>query len=250
VYILFFLISENKEEIKEEIVIPKISNQTGLKINNKDKRGQVLLTTGYMGHMWELYAFWGWIGPFMVACALAQGYNQADAVSIGGILAALIILLGAPSSFLAGIMADKFGRIKTILICSLFSLIAQFIFGHLYGQTLSTIFIFGLWIGFWIVADSAIYKAGLTELVSKYSRAKYLSIQSALGYSVTIISPYVFGKALVMFNSNITDTTQATNWGIPFMILGIGALLSPISIMILSRLPQAKLLIGATKRER
>ena len=31
------------------------------------KDAPVLLTTGYMGHMWELHTLWGWIGPFLLA---------------------------------------------------------------------------------------------------------------------------------------------------------------------------------------
>jgi MFS family permease len=35
--------------------------------------GPALISTGYMGHMWELYAFWGWIGPFVLSSLLCNG---------------------------------------------------------------------------------------------------------------------------------------------------------------------------------
>jgi len=196
--------------------------------------GPALITTGYMGHMWELYAFWGWIGPFMVACARAVGYDTMQAVSIGGRLAAFIILFGAPSVWLAGLAADRIGRNRAILICALSSLAAQFIFGRMYGQTLAAVVLVGLWIGFWVSADSSIYKAGMTVMVSPDVRATALGIQSALGFSVTIVSPYVFGQVLSHVNPDLADATLATQWGLPFAVLGFGALLVPLSVAGLS----------------
>ncbi len=239
-FIVFFFVKENST-IKDNGV-----EQSYIEPNKysyvESHMGPVLITTGYMGHMWELYAFWGWIGPFMVASSLAVGYSQAQAVEIGGKLAAYIILLGVPSSWIAGIISDKIGRTKTIIICSIFSLIAQFLFGFLYGKSLSVIVIVGLWIGFWVVADSAIYKAGMTEMVAEGKRATALGIQSAFGYGMTILSPYAFGKVLSWINMDVTDIALAKKWGLPFMMLGAGAVIAPISIFILRRIRQAKLM--------
>ena len=209
---------------------PTVSDSRPEEPRKRDIAGPVLITTGYMGHMWELYAFWGWIGPFMIACARATGYDTVAAVSLGGRLAAFIILLGAPSVWLAGLAADRFGRDKTIMICALSSLIVQFVFGRLYGRSLAAVLIAGLWIGFWVAADSSIYKAGMTVMVSPQVRGTALGIQSALGFSVTIISPYVFGQVLDRLNPGLSDATQATQWGLPFAVLGFGALLVPVSI--------------------
>ena len=90
-----------------------------------------IITTSYMGYMWELYGFWGWIGPFMVSATDAVGYEYTRASTIGGRLAAIIILIGAPAVWLMGKVSDKIGRTKTIIICSISSLTAQLIFGFL-----------------------------------------------------------------------------------------------------------------------
>jgi len=229
--IVFFIIEESPTLDKKNVV-----SQPESKVIEKDKAnklGPALIITGYMGHMWELYAFWGWIGPFMVACSIAVGYPQAQAVELGGRLAAIIILLGVPSSWIAGTLADRWGRIKTILLCSLFSLVVQFFIGDLYGKPLIVIMLVGLWIGFWVVADSAIYKAELTAMVPDRIRATILGIQSALGYTVTIFSTYIFGRILESVNLGISDTALATNWNPPFILLGLGALIAPISSVIL-----------------
>ena len=205
-------------------------------------RGPVLITTGYMGHMWELYAFWGWIGPFMVASALAAGYEESRALALGGQMAAMIILLGAPGAWIFGVVADRWGRINTLMLASIASLTAQLFFGFLYGRSMVLVFIVGLWIGLWVVADSGIYKAGLTEMTEEGIRGTALGVQSAVGYGMTMLSPFVFGTVLEAFNKGAADPTGAVHWGVPFMMLGIGALLAPISGLLLKRSPQAKLM--------
>lgn len=244
-FIVFFLVKDKPSDVPENVkAVQGVEGEQKIKksATGKGYAGPILMTTGYMGHMWELYAFWGWIGPFMVACSLASGYDEAQAVAIGGQLAAFIILLGAPSVWLAGIAADKIGRTKTIIVCAFSSLIMELFFGYLYGRSLAIVVIVGLWIGFWVVADSAIYKAGMTEMVTREIRATALGAQSAFGYFMTILSPFIFGRVLDKINQGVKDATLATNWGLPFLILGAGALLAPVSIFILRRLPQAKLM--------
>ena len=243
-FIVFSLVKEKPSDILESVkAVHEVKDGQEIKESTLGKgyAGPILITTGYMGHMWELYAFWGWIGPFMVACSLASGYDEAQAVAIGGQLAAFIILLGAPSVWLAGIISDKIGRAKTIIVCAFSSLIMEFFFGYLYGRSLAIVVIVGLWIGFWVIADSAIYKACMTEMVTRKIRATALGVQSAFGYFMTILSPSIFGKVLDKMNMGINDATLASNWGLPFLILGAGALLAPVSIFILRRLSQAKL---------
>ncbi len=208
--------------------------------------GPVAISCGYMGHMWELYAFWGWVGPFMTACALQSGYG-ADAAAVGGRLAALIIISGAPAVYLMGRAADKWGRTATIMLCSLLSLGAQFAFGFMYGHPLAAVTILGFWIGFWTIADSGIYKAGLTEMVAGDIRGRALGIQSAAGYCMTAVSPYVFGLILHMQNPGVDNPVHAENWSLPFIILGAGALLAPLSAVVLRRLKQARLMANGRR---
>jgi MFS family permease len=208
--------------------------------------GPAVITASYMGHMWELYAFWGWIGPFMVASVFAAGYSETAAVVMGGRLAAFIILLGAPAVWIMGIVADRWGRTRTIIVAATCSLAAQFVFGFLYGRSLALVVLVGLWIGFWVVSDSGIFKAGLTEMVAPNIRATSLGVQSAVGYSMTVFAPWVFGRVLDSLNNGV-NPIYAEKWGLPFMILGIGAVLAPAGALILRRLPQAKLMANGRK---
>ncbi|MDA8223796.1 MFS transporter [Desulfosporosinus sp.] len=217
---------------------PRLTLDSTTKFPSLKKRrwGPVLAVLGYMGHQWELYAFWGWIGPFLMASAYAVGYSKTDAALVGSQLAAMIILLGGLSVWLIGMGADKWGKERTIIIAALGSLIAELFFGFSYGHTLSIVTMIGMWIGFWAVADSGIYKIILTDMVSGEKAATALGIQSAIGYSMTIISPYLFGKILGLTNKGITEPIYANQWGLPFLMLGAGAIVAPLSIFLLRRL--------------
>jgi MFS family permease len=125
-----------------------------------------------------LYAFWGWIGPYMVANALHGGYGEAQAVSVGGVLSALMIMAGVPAVWAIGSLSDRIGRLKAIAVASLASLVVECGYGFLFGRELEFIVLVGLWLGFWVIADSGIYKAGLTELVDAARRSLALGVFS------------------------------------------------------------------------
>ena len=209
-------------------------------------KGPALISVSYMGHMWELYAFWGWIGPFLVSAALAVGMPPDEAVKWGGTLAAAIILIGAPATWGWGIVADRKGRTWAIMVAGTLSVGAEFFLGYLYGHSLAILVLVGAWIGFWVIADSAIYKAGLTEMVLPRIRSTSLGIQSMVGFSVTIISPLVFGKILEYFNGPVA-AAQAKVWGPAFLALGLGGAVAPVVAWVLRRQKQAGLMAGGKK---
>ena len=209
-------------------------------------KGPALISASYMGHMWELYAFWGWIGPFLVSAALAVGMPPDEAVRWGGTLAATIILIGAPATWGWGMMADRKGRTWAIMVASTLSVGAEFFLGYLYGHSLAILVLVAAWIGFWVIADSAIYKAGLTEMVLPRIRSTSLGIQSVVGFSVTIISPMLFGKILQYFNGPVA-AAEAKVWGPAFLALGLGGAVAPVLAWILRRQKQAGLMAGGKK---
>ncbi len=209
-------------------------------------KGPALISASYMGHMWELYAFWGWIGPFLVSAALTAGMSADEAVKWGGTLAAAIILIGAPATWVWGMVADRKGRTWAIIVASILSAGAECFLGFLYGHSLAVLVLLACWIGFWVIADSAIYKAGLTEMVLPRIRATSLGAQSVVGFFVTIISPLVFGKILEAYNGSVS-AAQAKVWGPAFLALGLGGAAAPVIAWILRRQKQARLMAGGKR---
>jgi len=195
-------------------------------------KAPLLLTLGYCGHMWELYAFWGWIGPFLAACSLSRGWSPEGSSAFSGIAASLIILSGSAAVAAVGTMSDRAGRRLTILIAGIASAAAEFFLGFLKGWPLLTVLLPTAWIGFWSVADSAVYKAGLADLASPRMRGTALSIQSAAGFLCTTVSPVVFGW--------LVDIGKGSGWGTAFASLGPGALVAPLAISFLPKAGSVK----------
>ena len=203
-----------------------------------ENRAAALVTIAYLGHMWELYAMWGWIGPYIDSCARVLGYSRRDALFIGTTVAATMILMGGFSPAIGGLLSDKLGRPKSIVLIMLSSIPCSLVYGWLIGMPLWILVTIGLFYGFVVVADSAIYKAALTELVPGEMLGSALGLQSFLGFGATILSTAAFGVVLDLTNAPLEVSTLGyfPRWGWAFAMLGTIALVGPFSALLLMRL--------------
>ncbi|MCE8423751.1 MAG: hypothetical protein J5U17_09530 [Candidatus Methanoperedens sp.] len=94
------------------------------------------------------------------------------------------------------------------------------------------------------MADTATYKAGLTDMVSARIRGTSLGFQSALGFGITIISPQIFGAVLDTTNRGNQNITV---WGPAFAVLAAGPTIGLILLAALRRHPKAILMAGGRK---
>ena len=172
--------------------------------------------------MWELYAFWGRIGPFLVSAALTAGMGPDEAVKWGGTGAAAIILIGAPATWVWGIAADRKGRTWAIIVASLLSVAAECFPGFLYGDSCRS--------GLAGAAGSdpgssptrpSTKRGSLRWFFPGFSGHESGGLQSVVGFFVTIISPLVFGKILEEYNGSV-PAAEAKVWGPAFLVLGLG----------------------------
>lgn len=145
-------------------------------------RPVALANMGYFGHMWELYAAWTWVPVFLVASFGRSSLDERWA-SLAGFA---FIAAGGAGSLVAGKLADRFGRTlvtsAAMAASGLCCLLAGFLFG---GNPWALTLLCLVW-GFAVVADSAQFSAGVSELAPPGRIGTALTLQTSLGFLLTL----------------------------------------------------------------
>jgi MFS family permease len=167
-------------------------------------------TGGYLGHMWELYAMWTWIPAWIVASATVSAYEYPKPAT----LAFSVIAIGGLGSWGAGILADRLGRPliagAAMAVSGSVALITPLLFGR-HPAVVSLVLL--VW-GITVVADSAQFSALATESTPPDTIGTALTLQTALGFLLTIASIRL-----------VPWIADASTWKWAFPVLAIGPLL-------------------------
>jgi MFS family permease len=143
-----------------------------------------LAYAGYLGHMFELYAMWAWIG---VASAVSYRAFMAapQAEQLAKITAFCAIGIGGVASAIAGRWADRIGKAEVAIIAMVISgasaLLAAATFG---GPVWLTFLVVLIW-GASIVPDSAQFSALVADASPPHQAGSLLTFQTALGFALT-----------------------------------------------------------------
>lgn len=194
-----------------------------------------LANLGYLGHMWELYAMWAWIGLFVQA-SFAARMAEAEAALWGRLATFAVIAVGALGCVLGGLFADRLGRTTLTMLAMLTSgacaLLVGFSFG---GPPVLLLVICAVW-GVSIVADSAQFSASIAELSDRALVGTMLTVQTAQGFLLTLVTIHLLPYAV-----------DWLGWQWAFATLAIGPLLGVVAMARLRADPAAVKLAGGRR---
>lgn len=172
-----------------------------------------LVMLGYLGHMWELYAFWTWL-PTYLAAATTVPAESAHLVAF-----AAAGVAGAVGCVVAGRTADRVGPVPVALAalavsgtcCLLAPVVAD-------GSPAAVVGFVLVW-GAAVIADSALFTAALSDVVDRRYVGTALTSQTALGFLLTSAAiPTVAAAAA------LTDWRLASVALLPGPLVGVRAL--------------------------
>ena len=194
-----------------------------------------LANLGYLGHMWELYAMWAWIGVFFYASfGLVMAPDQA---AVSAALATFAtVAAGAIGCVLGGLIADRLGRTAFTSVMMAISGTCAAGVGFLYGGPPALLIAVCLVWGFTIVADSAQFSASTAELSDPSLVGTMLTVQTSMGFLLTLATIHL-----------VPHLVDAVGWQYAFAFLAPGPALGIWAMMTLRRHPDSVRLAGGKR---
>ncbi len=198
-------------------------------------RKGMLSVWSYTFHNWELLGLWAWLPAFLTAALVLHGTGAAESAATGLSLSALTYVANIGGSLLGGVLADRWGRTRAIMLASCVSLALSFTFGWMIALPVGLLVAAACLYNLAAIADSATHSTVLAESVPPHMVGVAYAVRSVIGFGAGVASPIVFGAALDWAGGG-RGTTDAFAWGVAWTTLGLGAMLGPLATWKLQRL--------------
>ena len=125
----------------------------------------------------------------------------------------IVQFIGIPATAIMGWLAEKFGEIKFLILCSILWIVISFLifFSSDYASFLIVAYLTGIVIG----STPAIARGFFGKIIPVEKRAEFFGFNTFAGRMATLIGPLIFGIVSSLWNMRIAILTV-----IPFFIVG------------------------------
>jgi MFS family permease len=185
-------------------------------------RGVRLVSLGYFGHMWELYAMWAWFVVFFGHALRASGSRTGSSPALATFA---VIGVGAFGCWAGGVLGDRWGRERTTSAMMVLSGACAAVIGLSVGTSPGLVLGIGLVWGFAVVADSAQFSTLVTELADQAYVGTALTLQLAVGFTLTVATIWLIP---------VLQSALGWRWAFAFLApgpaVGVAAMVRLVSV--------------------
>jgi MFS family permease len=150
-------------------------------------------------------------------------YPSGDATLFFSIGTFIVFISGALGNAFGGLLADRIGRTKFNIIMLILSGSSSLVIGFFLNNTVVALIIAVIW-GITVVPDSPQYSVMITELSDQDYIGTSLTVQTSVGFGITLISIRLLPSFVHM-----------VSWSFGFTILAIGPLIGILSLILLRK---------------
>ena len=180
---------------------------------------------GYLGHMWELYAMWAWVGPFLYATA---EFNSSVGTWMVNAATFLIFISGAIGCLVGGRMADRVGRSQVVNGSMFVSGLCCLLIGFCYPFNFWLCAGIGIVWGAFVVSDSAQFSTMVTESSPQHAVGTALTLQTCFGFLLSTVTIQL-----------IPVLVPIIGWKFAFSVLAFGPAAGIIAIKRMNNVKQS-----------
>ena len=177
---------------------------------------------GYAAHVWELFALRAWVVPFVVFCQAWRGTDSPLSVAT---MAALVSLVGVPSSLAGAELTSHAPRRRIIITVMLTSIVVSLLVVPAAHGPWWLLILAVCGYNAFISADSGALTSGIVAVAPPASRGTAMAIYSTLGFAAASAGTFAVGLTLDLLGGQ-----SVTSWMVAFAIMSLPNLVGALAI--------------------